>query len=63
MQNIAKQVDYLLPPGYGFVVFCFPFNAPPDTRGEYCSNAKRKDVVAMLHRWLEANPMQEPERN
>ena len=48
---------------YGFVVMCFPFDAPPDTRGEYCSNAKRADVVRMLQEFINRNPMSEPELN
>jgi hypothetical protein len=63
MQAIGKAVDELLPSGYGFVVFCFEFNASPDARGEYCSNAKRRDVVRMLREFIERNPMQEPENN
>jgi len=63
MQRIARQVDNLLPPGYGFVVFCFAFNAPPDARGEYASNGSRADVVKMLQRFIDENPMQTPSRN
>lgn len=63
MQNIARQIDNLLPRDYGFVVFCFPFDAPADFRGEYASNAKRHDVVRMLENFIKANPMPEPGRN
>jgi hypothetical protein len=63
MQNIARQIDNLLPPGYGFVVFAFPFDAPEDFSGEYASNAKRADVVRMLENFIKANPLPRPEDN
>jgi hypothetical protein len=63
MQRIARQIDRQLPKGYGFVVFCFPFNAPPDFRGEYASNGKREDIVRMLQEFITANPMPKPEDN
>jgi hypothetical protein len=58
MQEIAN-----LPPGYGFFVLCFPFNAPPDTRGEYVSNARRKDVARVMQNFVQNNPIQDPEKN
>jgi hypothetical protein len=63
MQRIAKLVDAELPAGYGFVVFCFKFNAPASARGEYASNARRKDVLPMLQKFIDDCPIQEPEKN
>jgi hypothetical protein len=63
MQGIAQAVDNRLPKGYGFVVFCFKFGAPPDFKGDYISNAKREDVVAMLRRFVAHCPMPKPEDN
>jgi hypothetical protein len=63
MQAIGKAVEAHLPAGYGFMVMCFPFNAPPDARGEYVSNARREDVVRMLQEFIDRNPMPDPEKN
>lgn len=63
MQKIARLVDEQLPEGYGFVVFCFKFGAPASARGEYASNAKREDVIEMLQKFIDANPMPNIEQN
>jgi hypothetical protein len=61
MQAIARDVKSELPPGYGFFVLCFPFNAAG--RVEYVSNGNRADVVQAMKEFIERNPMQEPEKN
>lgn len=63
LQRIAKAIDDELPVGWGFFVLCFPFMQPPDTHGEYASNARREDVVAAMKGFIERNPMPQEGKN
>lgn len=63
MQSIAKAIEKELPDKWGFFVLCFPFNASPDSIGEYASNGRREDVMEVMRRFVEKNPMQRESLN
>ncbi len=52
MQELARAIEAIIPPGTGFAVLCFDSDRPGEgPRGalEYASNAKREDICrAML---------------
>lgn len=52
MQAVAKVIEGHLPKGYGFFLLAFPFNAPPEARGEYVSNAQWSDVSKAMQQLL-----------
>lgn len=51
MQEIARTVQAILPPGTGFIVMAFDFDT---TQGamEYVSNAQRKDVIKAMGEFI-----------
>lgn len=53
MQRWAHSLKRLLPGGWGFILFAFPFG----NKGamNYVSNARREDVVASLYEFIEAS--------
>ena|SRR5436190_8771198 len=50
MQEMARAVDDHLPPGYGFIVFAYPFE--PGGRMEYCANGQREDCIRAMKEWI-----------
>ena len=56
MQDAARAVAAILPPGTGFVVLAFDFDKPgkgPRGRLEYVSNAKRTDICRAMLEFVE----------
>lgn len=52
MQEIAQSINELIPAKWGFLVIVFPFGDEPG-RMNYASNAKREDVLKLLHEFIE----------
>lgn len=52
LQEIARTIDSMLPPGTGFCLLCFDFK--PGGRTEYVSNAQRGDIVQMMVEWIKS---------
>jgi hypothetical protein len=53
LQEVARTIAVILPPGTGFVLLAFDFT--PGGRLEYVANAKREDVLQMLHEFIRKN--------
>lgn len=51
MTKMADRVSELLPEGYGFALFVFPFHDLGI--GNYISNADRKDMIAVMRDVIE----------
>lgn len=53
MQETARTVSTILPPGTGFVLLAFDFGLKPgESRLEYVSNAVREDVVKVMKEFI-----------
>lgn len=52
MQQIAREVDDLLPQSWGFIVLAFPFGDAPG-RLNYIANCNRDDALKVISEWLE----------
>lgn len=51
MQDVARAVESILPPGTGFAVLAFDFDKPgqpPSGRLDYAANAKRPDICRAM---------------
>ena len=51
MQETARTVAAILPPGTGFIVLAFDLNVP-DSRLEYVSNAERHSVCLAMREFI-----------
>lgn len=53
MQDAARALAVILPPGTGFIIMAFDFGQVPGTsRLEYVSNGKREDVVNCMKEFI-----------
>jgi len=53
MQDAARSLSVILPPGTGFILLAFDFDQKPHTsRLEYVSNAMREDVIPMMKEFI-----------
>jgi hypothetical protein len=50
LKDAADLVRNKIPPGYGFIVFAFPVNAPG--RLFYISTGQRDGCIATLKEWI-----------
>jgi hypothetical protein len=56
MQDVARSVASILPPGSGFVVLAFDFDKPgkgPTGRLDYVSNAQRPDICRAMIEFIQ----------
>ena len=50
MQETARYISTILPPGTGFILLAFDFG--PGGRLEYVANAERKDVLLAMREFI-----------
>lgn len=52
MRRMADLISKMLPKGYGFALFVFPFNRPGGV-GNYISNATRESMILAIQEKLD----------
>lgn len=52
LRDVAKRIGADMPDGWGFTLFLFSYDAPPDNSLFYISSANREDMRKAIQEWL-----------